>query len=216
MLCTWAKQRKVTKSAVWTHPSPAKHMCALWFSEHVNISCEQHPQTVLLKSRNYPLFTRNTRATYLFQHIQSPDYNQRNYKTNSSHIPSATHAWILRGKSPGHGCYSQCPCNREGFAILFVHSSARINNSCEVWTQQRIKPVTSSYSMIFLIIRSLCWTASNFQSTQQGSQVSEMRASRSERCEVLNVNVNYEELFQYFSTSWQFSNFNPSDSPSFC
>lgn len=47
--------------------------------------------------------------------------------------------------------------------------------------------MTRSYIMIFLIIRSPCWTASNFQSTQQGTQVSEMRAGRFERCEVLNV-----------------------------
>lgn len=68
-----------------------------------------------------------------------------------------------------------------------------------MWTQQRIEPVTRSYSMIFLIIRSLCWTASNFQSTRRGSQVSEMRASGSGRRGVLNVNVNYEEMFQYLN-----------------
>lgn len=102
-------------------------------------------------------------------------------------------------------CYSRRPCNREGLTILLMHSSARINNSCEVWTRRRIKPATRSYSMISLIIRSLCWTASNFESAQQGAQVSEMRAGRSERSEVLNVNVNYGEVFQYLNllaVSW--------------
>lgn len=97
-------------------------------------------------------------------------------------------------------CYSRRPCNREGLTILLMHSSVRINNSCEVWTRRRIKAATHSYSMIFLIIRSLSWTASNFQKAQQGTQVSEMRAVRSEHREVLNVNVNYGEVFQYLKS----------------
>lgn len=53
--------------------------------------------------------------------------------------------------------------------ILLMHSSARISDSCEVWTRRRIEPVTCSYSVIFLIIRSLCWTASYFQPDPTGN-----------------------------------------------
>lgn len=59
--------------------------------------------------------------------------------------------------------------------------------------------MTYSSSVIVLLIRSLCWPASNFPSTQQGTKVSEMRAGRSERCEMLNIDVNYAAVFQYLN-----------------
>lgn len=92
----------------------------------------------------------------------------------------------------------RAPCSR-GFIILLMHSSAWINNSCEARIRWKINSVTRSYSMIVLIIRSLCWSASNFQATQQGTQVSEMIAGRSELWEELNVNLNYRGVFQYLN-----------------
>lgn len=65
--------------------------------------------------------------------------------------------------------------------------------------------MTHSYSVIFLLIRSLRLPASTFPSTQQEIKVSEMRDGRSERYEVLNMNVNYGEVFQYLNllaVSW--------------
>lgn len=161
----------------------------------------------MLNSRNY-LLRQNTCATYLFFFFCA-----LNHQITASvitkqfpHIyPLDMHVCILWEEIGVQSCYSLRPCNRGGLTILLMHSLARINSSCEVWIRRRIKPVTRSYSMIFLIIRSLCWTASNFQSTQQGTQVSEMRTGRSGRREALNVNVKYGAMFQYLNllaVSW--------------
>ena len=124
-----------------------------------------HPWTILLSSRNYLFLSQNT---YLF-------WSALNHQITASVItklfPHIAHnpqtcvcafyeMWVQKCRRPS---------NREGFTILLMHSSVRINNSCEVWTRRRIKPVTRSYIMIFLIIRSPCWTASKLWVDPTGS-----------------------------------------------
>ena len=219
--CTWAKHIKVRKlfCRVWdlsnfiqtilyvhtffqgrAHTRSGQRLTSSnSFAEQSQLS---HPESKHLSNLSF------------FKCTQSPNYSQGNYKT-ASHTPqTCMYASYERGSESS---YLLRPCDSGGLAILLMHSSVRINNSCEVWTRWRIKPVTCSYSMIFLIIRSLCWTASNFSVDPTGSPgvADESQSLRALwglecKCELWRG----VSIFKLVGSFWRLS-INPSTSASF-